>query len=150
VAQGRIDVSEGLWPLVVIRYPGETDPSDWEAMFAAIARIHRKKERFYTLHDASRSGVPSAIERAVIGRHTRTLEAESKRLLVGSCIVLESSLIRGALTAIYWIVPSIPKSTLVGTLPEGFAAAAQQMKAEGLTLSPQHEARLREHEAHSK
>jgi hypothetical protein len=143
VTEGTIRVSDELWPLVVITYPSRTEPDDWEAMFDAMRRIHERRARFYTLHDATRSGVPSAVERAVIARNTEALAGAVQRLLTGSCIVLESALVRGALTAMYWVAPSIPRSTLVANLPQGYYTAANEMKAAGLTLHPMHEARAR-------
>jgi hypothetical protein len=119
VTEGTIRVSDELWPLVVITYPSRTEPDDWEAMFDAMRRIHERRARFYTLHDATRSGVPSAVERAVIGRHTLATEAVTRKLLIATCIVIDNALIRGALTAIHWLAPPAYSTTVVASVAEG-------------------------------
>jgi hypothetical protein len=60
---------------------------------------------------------------------------------LGSCIVLESAITRGALTAIHWLAPPAYPIAIVGTMPEGYAASARDMEKAGLTLHADHEAR---------
>jgi hypothetical protein len=52
VAEDGIEIREDLWPLVLIRYGKKTTPEDWEEMFATFARIHRRRERFFTINES--------------------------------------------------------------------------------------------------
>ena len=138
-----IDVDATLWPLVVVRYDGVTSPEDWERMFARYRELHTRGERFYNLNDARRSGVPSAVERAVIGRHTRSIEVPTRNLLIGACTVLDNALIRGALTAIHWLAPPAYPTAVVASVAEGHVVAAAIIEKDGLQVHPDHAKLLR-------
>jgi hypothetical protein len=138
VSKPAIDVDAALWPLVVIRYDGKTTPADWERMFAIYRELHRRGERFYTLNDGRCSGVPSAVERAVIGRHTLATEAVTRKLLIATCIVIDNALIRGALTAIHWLAPPAYSTTVVASVAEGYVVAAEAITKDGKELHPEH------------
>jgi hypothetical protein len=133
-----IEVDEELWPLVTIRYHGPRSEADWEAMFATYARMHARRERFVTINDTTNSTLPSALERALIGKYAKEYEVASKRDLVATCMVIESTVMRGVLTAIHWVYHPGYKFFVCGTMREAYATTARQLRAEGIPIHPGH------------
>src|SRR5262245_41701983 len=107
-----------MWPLVIIRYNGPRTEADWRAMFAAYERIHARRERFLTINDTTNSSLPPAVERSLVGKHAKEHEEATRRYLVATCMVIESAVMRGALTAIHWVYQPRYKLFICATLQE--------------------------------
>jgi hypothetical protein len=57
------------------------------------------------IFDLSRSGIPNAVQRAALAAHIRKNKPRSELWVRAIAVVAPSPLVRGVLTAIFWIEP---------------------------------------------
>ena len=98
------DVS--LWPLVVITIPPVTTPDDIEYMQRCYEHVFGAPIRHALLVDTtSIVKVPDATLR----RHMKAFEDSRRPIIhqknIGSAIVIQNTIVRGAYTALRWISP---------------------------------------------
>ncbi len=106
-----VTVDLGFWPFVYMRLEGELTASDVHEMRAAYDRVFARGESFVSLSDIRHVlGVPGAVERKLVADWMRDIEPEMQAHCLGSSNLMRSSLVRGALTAIYWVfTPPVPQ-----------------------------------------
>lgn len=92
----------GLWPLVVIDLP-TADRATYEAIFTEVERrVFAKRQPYVIVTDTRRvSAIPTADVRKYMADWMKQHEKDNTSL--GSATIVESSLVRGALTALYWL-----------------------------------------------
>ena len=95
-----------------------------EGYYRELANIVAEGKEMVLLTDTTHAGVPSAQVRKCIGDLQTALEPRLRPLAIGNVVVVQSSLIRGVLTALKWLVPSLEEVTYAGTLEEGLQVAA--------------------------
>jgi hypothetical protein len=138
-----IDVDEALWPLVIFRFNGPRSEADWKGMFSAFARIHMRNQRYATINDTRYSALPSAVERALIGKYAKEQAYQTRRYLVSTSMVIENPIMRGVVTAIHWVYQPDYNFSICGTLEEAYVTTAQQLRAEGIAIHPDHASLMR-------
>jgi hypothetical protein len=138
-ARPAIEVDEALWPLVIFRFHGPRSEADWKGLFSAFARIHMRNQRYATINDTRNSALPSAVERALIGKYAKEQAYQTRRYLVSTAMVLENPVMRGVVTAIHWVYQPDYKYFICGTIHEAYVSTAQQLRAEGIAIHPDHE-----------
>ncbi len=106
-----VHVETRFWPIVYARLEGEVTEADVASMATAFDRVFARASTFATVADLRHVlGVAGAKERKAIADWLQTIEPQMKAYCVGSSNLMRSSLIRGALTAIYWIfTPPVPQ-----------------------------------------
>ena len=98
----NIDLSR--WPLVKVRWPETLDSEFVHAFLNATASLSRRGEAYAIVVDGHDAPLPTAAERKMIADRISQNPPPGTGTLVASAAVLQSSLLRGALTAISWLV----------------------------------------------
>ncbi len=99
----RIDVDTSLWPVVICTPRGDLDETHYQKMFDDFDRLWRKGEKFFTITDTRFNDTATAKQRQLIGEWVKKSGPNIKRFSLGSVLIVESALVRGALTAISWV-----------------------------------------------
>lgn len=102
---GEITVDVSAWPFVRVTYVGTVDDAAFERYVQEQAALLKRKERYVILFDARRSGMPSAKQRQRMASYMRSHQDELRRFCRRGAFVIDSPLVRGALTAILWLQP---------------------------------------------
>ena len=100
-----VQVEEGQWPLVVVRWPQAT-PSDQDVLetLQVLASLYGRKHA--VLHDGIRSGGLTSSQRRMLTRHTAVHEEEVRRWVVAAAAAVPSTFLRGIIAMIQWVTPS--------------------------------------------
>lgn len=101
------------------------------------SRLRRQSPKVYTIQDNSGHPPAGAAERKVLSDWmARDFELiRSGTLGVG--FVIQSAMVRGALTAVFWLSKLPAPYRVHGTLDEALRVAMEQVEAEGLTVAPE-------------
>jgi hypothetical protein len=126
-----------LFPLVVIDMPAHFALDDLASFTQTIEALYARKERFATLVDSRLvKGMPDAAVRKRLG----DWQNETKHLIakhnVFTATVIESAVVRGAMTAIHWVFRPPNEQVTVGSYDEGFRGCIEALRRDGLTLPP--------------
>ncbi len=112
--QHRIDIDTSLWPIVRVTPYGNLTDADYEAMFRSFDALWRRRERMLSLTDTRKSGNATPKQRQMIGEWLKANANTMEQNSLGSVVLVESTLVRGALTAIDWVSGSRIRSEYVG------------------------------------
>jgi hypothetical protein len=106
-------------------------------MFAALHEANLRSAQDRTRHVLIAMGgsVPTARERQIIGVLSNQVPLTEKACNLVTVAIVTSSLLRGTLTAIGWLVPALPPFTLVGTTDEAVLAAESHLRKHGIAYS---------------
>lgn len=105
MAQARILVED--WPLVVIEWPADTSPAEVDAHFVEMhALLARRGGPFAVVIDGTLPSSFDALLRAKAARGVKALMRATMGRLCALSYVSPSTVVRGAITAIHWVVPS--------------------------------------------
>ena len=93
------------FPLVTVRFRGAQTLTEFEGYLAALAELYREGRPFGLVCDSRGAEAPPAVHRKLqadfIAQHGRLIRS----LNLGTAFVIDSVLLRGALTAILWLQP---------------------------------------------
>lgn len=93
----------------------------------ALVSAQRSPFAWVVMADAMLS--TSATQRKMFADGEARMQAQDKRFCAGTAIVLSSSVIRGVVTAIYWLTPPVYPYTLCSTRGEALAWARKMLDA---------------------
>ena len=94
------------FPLVVVVIPAKLDPSYAELLEADHKVLFAKRARYVSISDSTRVvGMPDAKTRQRMGVWAKSHEDDLKRWQLANAIVVGSSLVRAALSAVHWFAP---------------------------------------------
>jgi hypothetical protein len=117
---------ESQWPLIVCRTIGESTDEDIQAYItaheAALAR-----GRHVVVIDASAGKNMGHVHRRQIADWVRARSAALHERRAGLAFVSRSALVRGMLTATYWLTPPPYPTHIVSTLDEARKWALDQL-----------------------
>jgi hypothetical protein len=130
--QNRIDIDTSLWPVVRVTPYGNLTDADYEAMFKSFDTLWRRRERMLSLTDTRKSGNATPKQRQMIGEWLKTNTNTMERYSLGSVVLVESTLVRGALTAIDWISGSKIRSEYVGNWNQAVDKVKELLIKQGL------------------
>jgi len=99
--------------------------------YAALGAIVDRGQPFVLLTETEGAGVPNAQVRKRIGEQQIALEPRMRPLSPGSVVVVKSTLLRGALTALSWIAPTLSEMVYAETLERGLELAREIQRASG-------------------
>jgi hypothetical protein len=137
-----VRVSTDDWPVILMDFDAGIVPDP--ALNDSLAYLEqlytearRDGARTFTITDLSRTHqLALANQRKVVSEWmTRTLQLQ-KAVCLGGAIVTPSTILRGLVTAIYWLVPPPVPSTFVATRREAYSASIKAFDAAGVLLSP--------------
>jgi hypothetical protein len=114
------EVEDKVWPFVLSIIPPDPDVAFLDRYFAKQVELLNRKERWVHLVDIRLVvKLPDAKVRYAMAEHTKKIEEQSARYNIGTATVIKSSLVRGILTAIHWIVPPPHPFSSAATPAEG-------------------------------
>lgn len=124
-------VDDRYFPLVLNIIPERIRAEHLPAFFASSEAILLRRQPYVTITDASVCReLPNAMVRKELADWSKKFDMLMKRYTVGSAIVVTSPLVRGGLTALFWLAPPPYPQQAVATLTEavdvvrGYYAAA--------------------------
>lgn len=128
-----IDVVVAHAPLIYVRVHGEVRESDVAVAAAVFDRVFANAQTFTSFADIrDLRGIPGAAERKAIADWMRRIEPQMRRHCVGAGNLIRSSVVRGAMTAIYWLFePPVPQH-YPATLDEGLDWCVQRLADAGI------------------
>lgn len=124
-----------FFPLIVMTTKRSLAYADARAIFAAYDPIVRRGERFVSITDVRGSkGVPDSATRAAFAEESKRFEASAQHLAVASALIVESALVRGAITAVQWISkPKIPTANFTA-FPPALRWVTERAQESGLVI----------------
>lgn len=136
-SHARIVFDARYSPLLITTFFGKCDleAAKWhtELMNQATLDAARRGQRVITISDATHSDRPSPDARKYWADNMSTGSAVVKAATLGTYVVFNSAVVRGALTAIGWLNPEVKKIETFGTLAEAINAANLRFKKERIT-----------------
>jgi hypothetical protein len=131
-----IEFETRYFPLIVVTLEEQISEEDYTRLFAQWEAVLARKERFGALTDARRvkERAPPK-QRAMIAEWTKKIEPRVMAYSVGHTTVIESAIIRGAMTAVEWLhKPKVP-SAYFPTLREGCDFILEKLRENGVPLT---------------
>ena len=110
----RVDASSA--PFVRIAYIGDYTDAELEAYLSILKRIIRLPSRKVGLIDCSEATVATPSQRRRTAEFIGEHEALLRRDFLACAIVLDSALLRGAVTAVFWLRPLPLPTEITGTV----------------------------------
>ncbi len=122
------------WPVVVTTWFGEANEAAVRRFFTehdarVFARAQRERTPFVLVSDAAHAERPSAKVRKLLADRTSAQSKDLEDLTLGSIIVVENALIRGAVTAMSWILPRMKDMVVVGDIGTAINRALEMLDA---------------------
>ena len=125
------------WPIVVVALGETTTDDEHAAIFRRWEAVFARCERFVGITDTRHvRDVGSAKQRARIAEWTRSVEGVVAQYSLGHAVIINSALVRGALTAIGWIHRSPVPERYVGTVLEAWDYCLGNLRAAGIAVPP--------------
>lgn len=134
-----IVLDSSLFPLVCTVF-GETPMTDDDVRgyCRELDTLAEKRGRFFQLIDTSRQKTSaSAVQRRIFSDWIA--DPRARRLAedrMADAIVITSALVRGAVTAVFWIRPPVAPTKIFATPREALPFLEERAAANGVTLTP--------------
>jgi hypothetical protein len=125
------EVDDSRFPLVIVRYRGLLDDEAFEAYLQRLQEVRSRGPNVAVL-DATHAGYLPASQRRRQAEWLREHAGMMRDNSLGTAFVIPSTLIRGVLTAILWIVPMPGPHVVVETHEQGEEWARARLHAAGL------------------
>lgn len=142
-------VSTVDWPIIVMDLPEKTMPDaglrDALAYFEEVQKSAKERaERTFTITDLSRmTQLVPAPQREYVGDWMKRTSLLQKAVSLGAANITPSTILRGFITAIYWLVPPPMPTAFVATRREAYTLAVKAFDEARIPLSPELRAQLR-------
>jgi hypothetical protein len=85
--------------------PSTLREGEIEQVLAELETQVRSGARYVLVFDLTNAALPDAVQRQKLAAHVRENEQDIRRSVRGIGVVLTSSLVRGIVTAIFWVAP---------------------------------------------
>jgi hypothetical protein len=139
---GKIRVERVDWPVVFIEFPEKrvTD-ADLLAVLAHIESLfveaEKNKEKIFVITDLTvMREITPANQRQFTAEWMKRTAALSKVASVGGATVTPSPILRGIMTALYWLQPSPNPTFAVATRHEAMIKGIEMLEEASVLLSP--------------
>ena len=123
-------------PLFVVRSDGEATDAEFDAYLAHMSRILTRAARYAVLFDARGAARPTPRQRQKQADWMKQHASSLRQHNVGIAFVIESAIVRGALTAILWLSPMAAPHKVVATPEQAERWLSELLAAEGLKIPP--------------
>ncbi len=121
----QITVETRFYPFVLMSFRGDPTESEYRALFDSLAQISRKALRESTKHvciTVSSCNI-SPQNRKLVASLTEKHPEELMGPVIGSYVIVDSTILRGLLTALRWLSPKLAKLETPGSPDEAMTAA---------------------------
>lgn len=115
-------------PILRVVFEGPTSDAEMRAHLEELTREIKARPMNTLMYDARRSTAPSAVQRQLQAAWMREQEGLIRSRSAGVAFVIDSALIRGALTAILWLQPMVTEHTIVATVEEAQRWCDEQLR----------------------
>lgn len=122
-----IRIDDARFPLVVIVFEGIADDREFAGYLAWMDQQLTRRVRCAFVLDATRAGRSPATQRRKQAEWMKANEPTLKKYSAGYAFVIDSALVRGALTAILWLQPMPAAHIVVATIQEAELWASNQL-----------------------
>lgn len=131
-----IHIDQSCLPLIVIKYDGPTTDENFEAYLATLyqSMTASKAGPRVLLQDATLAYPITARQRKRQADWMKEYSELIARMTLGCAFVIPSSLMRGVLTAIFWLQPLPCPHELSANMAEGLSWCEQKLATRGFTL----------------
>lgn len=127
-------VDDRYFPLVVNTIPERLRAEDLPRFLAESERVLKRREPYVTISDTSRTReIPNATVRKALAEWNERVEPQMKQFTLGSAIVITSPLVRGGLTALFWLAPPPYPQQVVATVEDALEVVTRYYSASGRT-----------------
>lgn len=113
-----IDFDESKWPQLVCLASGESSDEDMDTYIATLVRALERKEPHVLIVDARKGQLLRGTHRKRVAEWNSENAAQLSRYRAGLVLVSPSVMLRGMITAIYWLHPAPFPYKAVSTMEE--------------------------------
>ena len=121
----RLDQSRA--PLYVVTFEGTATDAEFDKYLATMTLVVERQRKYGMIMDAMRSERPTSRQRKLQSEWLKDQDANLRAYSAGTAFVIGSALVRGGLTAIFWLQPPSVPTTVVSTLAEAESWVTQRM-----------------------
>ncbi len=109
-------VDESAYPIIVVRFAETISEADWDEYLRLASKYVALEDGVVLVHDHLLGGTPNSTQR----NHAAALfrDPRVKKAVRGSAIVTRSAIVRGAATAVIWLVKQPVPMKMFAALPE--------------------------------
>jgi hypothetical protein len=122
-----IDCDDSRWPLVSCTFSGNLRDEDFDGYLEFLARCHVRRQLWGLLLDASAVRGVNATQRRRMADFLAEHEGLSRKYCAGTAFVIDSPLVRGTLTAIFWFQKQPTPYVVVARRAQAHAWLDQQL-----------------------
>lgn len=125
-------------PIFMVHYEGLLPDDGFRDYLAQVERTLYGPEgkKRVLIHDARAAGPSPPTQRKMQAEWLKKHDARLREITLGSVFVIDSTLVRGILTAILWLQPLPMPHEVCSSVEEGLDWALKRLEAHDLTLSP--------------
>jgi hypothetical protein len=116
-------------PIVTVTPPSELTDEAVASILQGLDGCLARGAPYVLIFDLSHSGIPNAVQRATLAAHIRKNKSRSERWVWAMAMVAPSPIVRGMLTAIFWLEPLPVTHQVFATLSEARSWARWQAGA---------------------
>ncbi len=129
-----ISFDDSLWPLVLVKFEGESSDQEFEAHLKKMSEYLQRQEKYLCIYDSTLMKNSPMSHRQMQVEWLQTNDAMLRQWMIGTGFVITSPLARLAMTVISTLnKPPCPLNNF-STLEPALAWAADRFRDEGLTL----------------
>lgn len=112
-----LTIDDSDWPRLQIRWHSEIHADEVEQLFARLDEYYARGERFGSIVDV-RGARTSAATRSLMAKEASRQTPVARLYSVGTAVIVDSAVVRGALTALFWIYEPPAPVVLCGDIVE--------------------------------
>lgn len=128
-----ITIDESRRPIVLVTFVGTASDAEFDNYLRGMTeQILARREKTVTILDALRSDQTSAAQRRRQAEWLKSHAEDLRRYSLGTAFVIRSALVRGALTAIFWMQPLDRPHTIVASLEEAETWGRDRLREAGI------------------
>lgn len=133
----KLEFDVSMWPLCMVTMPAEMTPEDIDFLQASYEHVFAAPNRHALIVDTT---MIEKIPDATLRRKMKEFEDSRRPIIreknIGSAIVLSSSIVRGAYTALRWISPQPAPNKAFGNVRDAARWCIEGIEADGQDLPP--------------
>lgn len=135
---GHIIVDFDVYPLIQITLPPELDAEAVRAMYRDLEEVRRRPGHYVTMVDTrALPRMPDAVARRALADGGESIGEHAQQFSLGTALIVQSELVRRALTAFNWIRHDRFKlpEVYVSNEAEACAWSVRQLDSKGATTA---------------